>query len=182
MDRKIVLFDQDDVLADFQGELLCRWMALHPDKPYVKLDELVMFRPEEQYPPEYRPLVRDIFHAPGFFRDLPPVPGGLDALLEISARGHDVFICTAPLVDYENCVKEKYEWIDHHLGREWTSKIILTKDKTLVHGDHLIDDNPDIRGAATPSWEHIIYDMPYNRHINHKRRLSWDSDWRSVLL
>ncbi|MBW2972524.1 5'-3'-deoxyribonucleotidase [Candidatus Woesearchaeota archaeon] len=181
MKRKIVLFDQDDVLADFQGELLRRWKAGHPDKRHIEVDDLVMFRPEDQYPPEYRHMVREIFCSPGFFRELPPVPGGIEALLEVSKR-HDVYICTSPLYQYENCVLEKYEWVDRHLGRGWTPRIIITRDKTVVSGDCLIDDNPDIKGARTPDWEHILYDMPYNRHVKHKRRISWDSDWRSVLL
>ena len=94
--------------------------------------------------------------------------------------GHQVFLCTSPLSEYQNCVLEKYEWVDEHLGPEWVDQIVLTRDKTIVYGDVLIDDRPQIDGAATPTWEHILYDQPYNRTETSKRRLTW-ANWRSVL-
>ena len=62
--------------------------------------------------------------------------------------GHEVFICTAPLTNYENSVLEKYKWVEKNFGHEWIKKIILTKDKTLIKGDILIDDNPEIFGSV----------------------------------
>ncbi len=96
-------------------------------------------------------------------------------------EGHEVFICTAPLSHYESCVLEKYEWTERYLGIEWTKRIILTRDKTLVKGDFLIDDKPEITGIITPVWEHIIYDKPYNRSVTSKKRLTDLRDWKSVL-
>ena len=40
-----------------------------------------------------------------------------------------------------------------HLGRDATNRLILTKDKTLVHGSLLIDDKPRILGAVKPRWK-----------------------------
>ncbi|WP_421446371.1 5' nucleotidase, NT5C type, partial [Agrobacterium tumefaciens] len=58
--------------------------------------------------------------------------------------------------------------------------MILTRDKTLVRGDLIIDDKPRIQGAVTPSWRHIVYDAPYNRQVTDAPRLTWQN-WRSVL-
>jgi 5'-nucleotidase len=77
-------------------------------------------------------------------------------------------------------VLEKYEWVDQHLGLAWVDRIVLTRDKTLVNGDILIDDRPQIEGAAKPTWEHVLYDQPYNRSETGKRRLTW-ANWRTVL-
>jgi len=178
----IILLDMDDVLADFDGEFFTRWRAQYPDKPYIAKEDRKIFGLDEEYPPELKDLVKSVYTAPGFCKSLPPIPGSLEAVLEMKQEGHDVFICTAPLSKYENCVLEKYEWTEKHLGREWTKKIILTKDKTLVRGDFLIDDNPDIKGIATPSWEYIIFDQPYNRNITDKRRLKSLKDWKSILV
>ena len=106
--------------------------------------------------------------------------GGKEALTEMKEKGHIVFLCTSPLTEYTNCILEKYQWVDEHLGFDWTKKIIITKDKTLVRGDYLIDDNPNPKGALAPAWEHIIYDFPYNREIKDKRRLTWEN-WKEVL-
>ena len=176
----IILIDMDDVLADFDSEFLKRWREKYPDKLYVPLEKRSLFYMKEQYPQEVWDLVKEIYYSPGFIRSLPVVTGGCEAVKELSERGHEVFICSAPLSNYENCVLEKYEWVEEYLGREWTRKIILTRDKTLVKGKILIDDRPEIKGAAVPEWEHIIYDRPYNRNIQDKRRLTWEN-WKEVL-
>ena len=44
--------------------------------------------------------------------------------------------------------------------------MILTKDKTLVRGEVLIEDKPNIIGGVSPVWKHIFYDALYNRNIN----------------
>jgi 5'-nucleotidase len=78
-----------------------------------------------------------------------------------------------PLPMYEHCVKEKYDWVAQHLGKEWTMRINLMNDKTLIRGDLLIDDKPKITGLLTPEWQHIIYDAPYNRGVPGPR-MTWD--------
>ncbi|MDX1378507.1 MAG: hypothetical protein R3307_06640, partial [Anaerolineales bacterium] len=142
--------------------------------------ERTTFYVKEQYPDELKPLVSEIVWKSGFFRDMPPIDGGKAALTEMGEMGFEVFICTSPLSTYQNCVLEKFEWVEKHLGSRWVSRIILTKDKTLVKADYLIDDKPRITGVEnTPSWEHILYDRPYNRQVD-KKRLTWNN-WKSVL-
>lgn len=175
-----ILVDMDDVLADFEGEFFRIYRQKHPDKPYILPEDRRLFRLTEEYPKNTAPYVKGVYLAPGFIKNLPPIAGGLDALLEMEEKGHQVMICTSPLYDYENCVLEKFEWMDRYLGKEWSSKIILTKDKTLVKGDILIDDKPLITGKCTPEWEHVLYTKPYNQHIADKRRLTWDN-WKEVL-
>lgn len=40
----------------------------------------------------------------------------------------------------------QYAWVEKHLGKEFLEQIVLTRDKTIVSGDLLIDDRPDIIG------------------------------------
>jgi 5'-nucleotidase len=125
-------------------------------------------------------MVDEILLEASFFREMLPVPGAKEALEEMKVRGWEIFICTSPLSTYKNCVLEKYEWVEKYLGPAWVRQVILTKDKTIVNADLLIDDKPFITGVeGTPSWEHILYDRPYNKGIN-KRRLTWEN-WRSVI-
>ncbi len=96
--------------------------------------------------------------------------------------GCEVKICTSPLSSYDHCVLEKYQWVEEHLGRGFTKRIIFSKDKTLIHGDFLIDDNPEPEKdkALTPVWKHIIFDYPYNQSIKDKKRLeTWDN-WEEL--
>ncbi len=175
-----ILVDMDDVLADFDAEFLKRWRERHPEKMYVPLEERKTFYVKESYPKDLQPLVSEIYLEPGFFREMMPVDGGVEAVKTMQQMGLEIFICTSPLNTYKNCVLEKYEWVEQHFGSGWVDSIILTRDKTLVKGDILIDDKPVITGAeSVPMWEHILYDRPYNRNIVQKR-LTWQN-WKQVL-
>ncbi|KDC75250.1 5'-3'-deoxyribonucleotidase [Bordetella bronchiseptica] len=176
----LILLDQDGVLADFEHAFIDAWRKRHPDIEPVAFEDRKSFHIREDYAPELRGLAEAIYTAPGFIRDLPPVPGAIEAFRELLALGMDVRICSSPLMQFENCVAEKYLWVERHLGREATQRLILTRDKTLVQGDLLIDDRPVITGAARPRWRHIIYDAPYNRDQTDRPRLNW-RNWRNVL-
>jgi 5'-nucleotidase len=102
-------------------------------------------------------------------RDLPPITGATEALRALLEQGHDVRICTSPLNQYRNCVPEKYEWIERHLGPEFVTRMIVSKDKTIVYGDVLVDDNPSVKGPCLAKWQHVIFDQPYNRHVDGAR-------------
>lgn len=176
-----ILIDMDGVIADFDREFLQRWRTRHPDKFYIPLEERITFYVKEQYPEELKPLVIEIIREPGFFRDIVPVEGAKEALMEMDGMGLEVFICTSPITAYKNCVLEKYEWVDRVLGSDWVKRVIMTKDKTFVKADYLIDDKPEITGVENPpSWEHILYDRPYNREVN-KKRITWEN-WKDVIV
>ena len=112
--------------------------------------------------------------------NLQPIEGSLEALTDLASRGDEVYICTSPLLSNPFCVQEKYDWIINHLGKDWTKRMIVTKDKTIIHGDILIDDNPDVKGVQEPTWQHILYSQPYNSQVNSKKRMTWEN-WESVI-
>lgn len=178
---KRILVDQDDVLADFSGEFVRLWTFAYAERHNFKLDEIKTFGIENNLPDHLKFLAELVYGRSHFFRDLPPVPGALTALREMLDLGYDVRICTAPLFKYDNCVREKYDWVDYHLGSEWTPRIVMTRDKTLVRGDYLIDDKPEITGSAIPEWQHVVFDRPHNQHVLGKPRImSWDK-WKDII-
>jgi 5'-nucleotidase len=177
----IILVDMDGVIADWEAAFYQKWREAHPEKMYIPLEERKGHYVYTQFPEDHHEDVRSIYRCEGFYRNLLALEGGIEAMLEMKSMGHEVFICTAPMHPrYENCVLEKYHWVNEKLGEEWTSRIVMTRDKTLVKGDILIDDNPDITGAVKPEWEHVVYDQPYNRELKDKRRLTW-KNWKEVL-
>lgn len=177
----IVLVDQDGVIADFEKLFWERWTEKYPDQSGVPLTQRTTHTLIDQYPQELKGKVKQIYNDPGFFRSLPLIPGAKEAIIKMKEMGWVVKICTSPLTNYKHCILEKFEWVEENLGFEYTKDLIVTKDKTLVKADFLIDDRPHIGGVATPEWEHIIYDAPYNRQITDKRRVTW-SNWESILL
>jgi 5'-nucleotidase len=183
MKCKRVLFDQDDVLADFHQGFVNAWKAKNYSLPAVEVNALKHFSVVDNYPEEWHQQVHDIYCAPGFFRTLPPIEEALAALRAIMGMGHEVWICTSPMQRYRHCVQEKYEWVEQHLGLEFTNRIILTRDKTLIKGDLLLDDNPHIVGYAKPEWMQVMVDRPYNRNVKGLRInwQSWEQSFKSML-
>src|SRR3989338_9420813 len=99
----IILIDQDGPLADFEKGFLDAWRAQFPNEHFVPLHRRRTFYVRDDYPKELRDKVESIYFAPGFYLNLPPVNGSLEALKMLVELGHDVRICTSPLSRYENC-------------------------------------------------------------------------------
>jgi 5'-nucleotidase len=169
----------DGVLADFEYGFLESWRRRYPRHPGVALDARNTFSIRENYPAHLAEEVKSVYGEAGFFRNLTPIVGALHGAREMLAAGHDVRICTSPLTAYRHCVLEKYQWVEAHLGPDWVPRLILTKDKTVVHGDVLVDDNPQIIGSMPPSWVHVIFEQPYNVHVR-QPKMTW-ATWRERL-
>lgn len=182
----LILIDQDGVLADFEQGVYQYWQDKFGTPLPIKNSERKNFYLADDLPTDKKELrdeLYQIYSSKGFFENLPPITGAVQALHELLDIGHDVRICTAPISSYQNCVAEKFAWVDKHLGKDWINRIILTKDKTWVRGDILIDDKPQITGSLSPVWEHWLYDQPYNRHLNDKHRICWENrqSWQGLL-
>ena len=168
MAAPIVLVDMDGVLVDWDAGFLAAWAGRST------VDRSQSYAMEECVPPELKEAARAVFHAPGFFRGLPPMAGGVEAVRELARLGYRVYLCTAPVLTSSHCAGEKFEWVRAHLGTEWVGRIILTSDKTAVRGDVLIDDKARITGAHHPVWQHLRFDAPYNRGLPAKHTMaSW---------
>ena len=176
----IILIDQDSTLADWESGFLDNWKKDHPNEISIAIEKRTQFETCLDYPEHLRDKVESTYHAPGFFLNLKPILGAIEAVRKMIRLGHHVFICTAPLFTYEYCIVEKYQWVEKYLGRDFTKRIIMTKDKTLIHGDILIDDKPEIIGVMKPTWQHVLFEAPYNRNRADGRKIINWSNWREV--
>lgn len=167
----LILVDMDGVLADFDLHACAELERIHPEVVQVPLEERREFYLKDDYPDD-RDKIIAITSKQGFFANLTMIPGAYAGMLKLVGLGHDVRICTAPLTENDYCVHEKYHWVRKNMPA-FQSKLIITKDKTLVRGDILIDDKPEITGAMNPLWLHVVYDQPYNRHVDGRPRMSW---------
>jgi len=183
MANKIILVDMDGVITEIEQGFIDRWRAQHPEKPYVPLEKRKGFYLEQQYKqlsPEYEQLALDVFNQPGFFRSLRMIPGSLEALKEMRNLELNPFICTSHFSTSRTCIQEKHDWTQYYLGKDWLKRLIITMDKTLIHGDKLIDDKQEITGAIEPVWEHLLFDSCHNKDVKDKTRINWDN-WKEVL-
>ncbi|WP_066800682.1 5' nucleotidase, NT5C type [Moraxella oblonga] len=175
----LILIDQDNVLANFDKGMVDCFCKQFPHLPLNK--ERTKFYWADDYP-EYANYFSQIYTTKGFFEHLEPMNGAIDAIKALLAFGHDVRICTSPISDYRHCVNEKFIWVEKHLGFDWTKRLILTKDKSWVRGDILIDDKPIITGSLTPTWTHWHYLHSYNAHLPNKKVVWTDKEsWAELL-
>lgn len=185
MRKKTVLVDMDGVITDWTGRFIQQWSSKFPhEKPLCRENQLVWQM--RDWIPGHEDKIRHITREQGFYFDLKPIEGALDALREmLRDTGIHLRICSSPLAFNPYCCDEKQAWLGWNfgdLGIEFQRKLVLTDDKTIVRGDILIDDKPEITGDFTPQWEHVIFDAPYNRNVErpHRRMHNW-SLWRQVV-
>ncbi|XP_077899161.1 5'(3')-deoxyribonucleotidase, mitochondrial isoform X2 [Ictidomys tridecemlineatus] len=150
--------------------------------------ESARWRPVPRAPrPAPQEKAISIWETKNFFFELEPLPGAVQAVKQMaSLQNTDVFICTSPIKMFKYCPYEKYAWVEKHFGPDFLEQIVLTRDKTVVSADILIDDRPDITGAEPhPTWEHVLFTSCHNQHLQlqppHRRLLSWADDWKAIL-
>jgi len=83
---------------------------------------------------------------PGFFENLEPIDGAIDAFKQLSEKYDCYFLSTAPWSNI-NAPSEKRVWVEKHLGDYAFKKLILSHNKGLLKGEFLIDDRPHSNGA-----------------------------------
>lgn len=129
MKKEIVYVDMDNVLVDFPwgiGQLSKEKKKKYGDD----LDEI-----------------------PGFFSDLPPIDGAIEAFHQLSAHYDTYILSTAPW-DNPSAWTDKLLWVKEHLPEKGYKRLILSHNKNLNHGDYLIDDRT-ANGAGRFPGEHI---------------------------
>lgn len=126
-------------------------------------------------------IIKSVMVEEGFYSQLRPIPGAKAALKAMLKAGHDVRIVTSPWVSNPTCASDKLNWIVKHYGSHWGPRVIITSDKTIVRGDYLIDDKPEVTGSQEPSWEHIYFSQPYNVELTGRRRINTWAEWESIL-
>jgi 5'-nucleotidase len=178
-----VLVDMDGVIADW-GQAFNDSIALFGDDAagIPRHEQQTTFDLHAGRTERERAIIGAVMVEPGFYSRLKPIPGAKQALNAMDKAGHDVRICTSPWVANPTCASDKLNWVAAHYGAHWASRVIITTDKTLVYGDYLVDDKPEVKGSLDPSWEHVIFTQPYNVGIaDHRRRLNVWSEWAEVL-
>ena len=85
--------------------------------------------------------VFDALNTPGWFKDLPELPGAIAALKLLVEQGHHVVICTSP-GNSVDAPSDKTRWIRRNAPFLDKTNMIITHQKHLCCFDVLIDDDP----------------------------------------
>lgn len=173
-----LLVDLDGVVVNWTKQFEDDLALYYPSMEFAPMRE---FSTPTYLPKDQQLAINMVKYRSGFYADMKPVRGAKKALKEIVADGHDLWFCSSPEVFNPTCESDKKTWLMTHFGEWWAKRLILTRDKTLVRGDILIDDRPDVDGAVDPEWVHVLFSQTYNDHVTDKPRLDKWSQWQDAL-
>lgn len=131
--KKIVYFDMDNVLVDFQSGI-------------------------DQTPIEIQKSYKgEMDNVPGIFSKMKPNVEMVDLFNKMADDPrYDVYILSTSPWDNPTAASEKVEWVKKHLPLYGYKRLILSHHKHLNVGDYLIDDRT-ANGAGEFGGEHIHY-------------------------
>ena len=98
----------------------------------------------------------------GFFLDLPPLPGAIDAVKKIAEEGIEIVFCTKVL--HWRQASEKAEWLKKYFNDIEYMLVVVDKHeaKKLVDADIIIDDDPRVLDVVELPIR-ILIKQPWNK-------------------
>ena len=169
--KRRIAIDMDEVLADTLAQFLAEYNREFGE--YLTKADLLQRKLVEIIPADRRERLRHYAKSPGFFRNIPVMPGSTEVLRELRER-YEVFIATAAM-EFPTSFNEKYEWIKAHFPDFPDSHIVFCGDKSVVATDFLIDDSP--RHFDRFAGQGFLFTAPHNLKENRFPRLN---DWTDV--
>lgn len=155
-----ILFDMDGVLADLHE----KWLRVYNEEWFDDLTvaQLSDYRMHLHVKGECGKAIYDVIQRPGFFDDVRPIESAVEAFRQLTARGHDVRVCSTPIGS--DSARAKYDWCARHLAAS-NYRVTLTSEKEYVWADVLIEDSPSVIQKwknRHPSGTAIALGYPYN--------------------
>jgi len=133
--KELLFIDMDGVLADAEAK-----MKIWSEKLGIPTNEL---------------FKKKLYHMPGFYADLPPIKGAVDAFNKLCSM-YEVYILTAPSWENTSCYTDKRIWVEKYLGDNAYKRLIISNDKSLFSGRAIIDDRTKY-GVTKFGGEHIQF-------------------------
>ena len=166
----IIALDLDGVLNDFVPVLLEQYN--HLTNEGVLLEDI---RSNKTHKFVEEPFtLKRLKDSPGFLRGLKPVPGAIEVVNYLHAKGHKVLFVSSNT----NCPTSGYEkrdWLNYYFCNIWRiAPLVLTTDKSVVRCDALLDDDPKNLCDLQPPTKPLLWTQSYNATvIGYDRIGSW---------
>lgn len=164
-----IIIDMDEVMADTVTHLVTHYQA--QTGVAIEWESLNGKHPQEAFPEPA--IIRQLLHAPGFFRTL-PVIADCQQVVQLLNHHHEVFIVSAAM-EFPQSLLEKYEWLQEHFPFLTWHQIAFTGSKQLVSGDYMIDDH--LKNLDYFNGEKLLFTSPHNVNVQKYTRVN---NWKEV--
>jgi 5'-nucleotidase len=163
--KKSILVDMDGVLADVYARLFDLYETANGVRISVK--DIAGLLEDDAFPDQ-----RKWVAAPGFFRDLPVMPGSKEVLEKLNVIYEIVVVSLA--TEFPNSLTDKQLWLNDHFPFISWRQIVFCGNKNLIRADIMIDDH--FKNLDHFKGETIMFTQPPNmliKNSRHKRVNSW---------
>lgn len=175
---KRILLDLDGIIVDMLGPWLRQYEIITGEK--IPVSDIVSW--DATIGASYPEVLNSLLEKPGFFRNLPPMPGAQKYLSKlIEENNHEIIILTQPPRKSDYAVRDKRLWMQDYFPNFDITNMIYAHKKYLVRGDVLFDDKP----SHLALWKHenpesvtATIDYPYNRNDKSDWRWGTKNAWR----
>jgi 5'(3')-deoxyribonucleotidase len=160
--------DMDEVIAD----PISKFIALYRRDYGIEIPETLEPGKEiyQMVPEHINRKWYEYINEPGFFRDLPVIPGSRENIEALNDK-YEIYIVSAAM-QFRNSLIDKFDWLQEHFSFiSWTN-IIFCGDK-IVDADIIIDDR--IKNFASFEGRKLLFTSPHNLLITEYERVNnWD--------
>jgi 5'(3')-deoxyribonucleotidase/uncharacterized protein with PQ loop repeat len=174
--RQRIAIDMDEVIADTLAAHLRAYNEAYGES--LTREDLGGRNLTDVVPERRAESTHDLVFAPGFFRNIPVMPGSQEVVRALAAR-YEVFVATAAM-EVPTSFADKFAWLEEHFPFIPSSHWVFCGDKGVLDVDYLIDDSPrqfrHLRG--TP----VLFSAPHNKEETGYLRVSSWPDVRRLLL
>lgn len=122
---------------------------------------------------------------PGHFEFAPLVDGAQEGLEKLWFN-HNCYIVGA--ASYQtDAIVQKWRWLNKHFPFIKKEQVVFAKDKSVVHGDYLIDDSIEnairfVNRENVPDRKVLLFDRPWNlEHSLSGNKIHRVSNWHNIL-
>jgi 5'(3')-deoxyribonucleotidase len=163
-----ILIDMDDTITNFLEEVIIEYNRIYGTNHSInEITEWVI-------PSSFEYGLFSVFKQSDILTTITPKLDSIEYINKWIDEGYDVFIVS----DCCNCADsygEKLEWLETHIPKFDLSHFIPCKEKYVIQGDILIDDNLDNLNKWSlnnPYGHDLLMTAQHNKQIQDERRIN----------
>lgn len=163
-----ILIDMDDTITNFLEEVIIEYNRVYGTNHSInEITEWVI-------PSSFEYGLFSVFKQSDILTTITPKLDSIEYINKWIDEGYDVFIVS----DCCNCADsygEKLEWLETHIPKFDLSHFIPCKEKYVIQGDILIDDNLDNLNKWSlnnPYGHDLLMTAQHNKQIQDERRIN----------